>query len=153
MIPRRSQQSRALLVALIVMVSACASLPVKEKAVKSTQTVEIALGAAQDFERATFAAGTLPWLTVERHQAISRSFSNAFATQIKLAVALKAWRSGDPKPKDVDQLAVDVGEALTVIQQATAGGKLTGPASDLVGKINKVMTEVAAVAKILRGTP
>lgn len=135
----------------IMAVAACASLPVKEQAVKTTQTAEIALGAAQDFERATFASGTAPWLTVERHQAISRAFSTAFGTQVKLAIALDAWRAGDPKPADIDQLTKDVNDTLKVIQAAIADNPKAKGASDLLAKVQTIVDEVAKLAASFGG--
>lgn len=152
MLPRtRSLIAQRALLVLLMLSAACASLPIKERLVKSAQATETALGAAQDFERSAFMSGAIPSLTPAKHQAISAAFSNAFGTQIKLATALRAWRSGDPKPASVDQLAADVRETLAVIQQATAGGTTTGPASELIGKVNAILAEVAKVADAFGG--
>lgn len=138
--------------------SACASLPVKQQAVVSLQASETALEAAHDAERllcSPTADQTAPirhcdgaqaiaiGLTDARHQAIARVFAIAFDTQIKAATALKAWRAGDPAPSSVADYQRDLTDVLTLIQQLVP--QAVGVATQAQDAVNKA----AAVAAIL----
>ena len=127
-----------LLVALALSLTACASVPLKQRATLSVQSVEIGLGAIQDAERQLcdpVAAAVRPpvpiprcqgpvaasiGLTTARHQAFARRLVTAFDLQLKTATALLAWRAGDPAPASLDELRTVLNEILNFIRELVA---------------------------------
>lgn len=130
----------ALLLAIMLgaLATACASMPVKTKALVSLQSVETALGTAQDFERANYVAlgENVPASDTLRrycpataladalhpsgqplpanatvHQVVSCLFVQAFASQATSAKALQAWSAGTAPPSALGELR---GEADTI---------------------------------------
>ena len=155
-----------LLMGLALTLSGCASLPAKEKAVESLQATEVALGAAQDAERAlcnptaaasaptapivdcTGGASTAIGLTNARHQQIATALVKAFDAQAKAAVALRAWKAGDPVPTTVTDISTDAAAALAVVRQLLT----TNPqVTDIIAKLQAVMNAVALISGQLGG--
>ncbi len=136
---------------------ACASLPLKENAVKGLQASELALESAQTIERGLcFIAPTTEsgghcsnamaatvGLTDARHQALASAFSAAFGVEIKAATALKAWKAGDPAPSDVATYRADAQGILLLVQTLAPGS------ADLVSKAQLAVNEATAVATAL----
>lgn len=129
----------------LVVATACASLPVKQKAVTSLQVTHVALSNAQDFERQAYAAQTIPGLTQARHQQFAGIFSKAFQDEITAGAALRAWKAGDPAPQSLAQLQADADQALAVV------GQLVPQASDLTSKIQAVADAVLQVVLAIQG--
>lgn len=142
---------------LCVLLSACASLPVKQQAVVSLQASETALVGAHDIERSlcfvspsTESGGhcTNPQaaavkLTDATHQKLAGIFAKAFAGEIQAAIALKGWQAGAPPPTDLAGYQFD-------IQQALATAKLLDPAAAaLIAQIQSAVDSAAAVALAL----
>ena len=144
-------------VLLLLLLAGCASLPLKQQAVVSLQASETALEAAHDLERgfcfvtpATEAGGhcTNPLaatlhLTDATHQRLADLFSRAFALEIKAAIALKAWRAGEPAPTDVAGYQKDISDILAVVKTLAPG------AAPIVAKAQAAVDEAAKVATLL----
>ncbi len=96
---------------------ASAGLSAKQKiTVDVLQPTHDALANAQDFEIATFNAGTLPVLTPELHAKIERALGKAFTDHAIATRAVRAWRAGDPVPNSVMLLKQDVDDVLTLVK-------------------------------------
>ena len=131
-------RARALLLVVACTVS-CASLNLKQQAATDLQAVQTALGVAPDFERANYPAIGLDTpasdrlksfcptslvelpMTATKHQVISCFFALAFDAQVKAAVALLAWKPGDPSPLNIAVLQADVDLIFSVAQDVTPG--------------------------------
>lgn len=129
----------------LVLLSACAHFGIKQKATVTLQGVHAVLSEAQDFERLAYASGSIANLTAERHAQFSLFFAGAFDAEIKAAEALKVWRAGDPPPSNLDELMMNVREALTVAQTLTAGGATDGVLSRLHQAITKTQEVMDAM--------
>lgn len=139
---------------LCLALSACASLPLKQKAVIGLQASETALEGAHDIERSlcfvspsTEQGGhcTNPQAAAVRlsdatHQHLATLFSAAFAAEIKGAVALKGWQAGAPAPTDVLGYQQDIQAAL-----ALAKSELGANAQPFIDKIQQAVDSAAAV--------
>lgn len=111
--------------AILVLTTACGGpVNVKQNAVVSLQSVETALGAAQDFERANHTALGLDGVASDahralcpaaalpvplpagatNHQVISCLLAAAFASQASSATALMNWQTGSPSPSVLTEL-------------------------------------------------
>jgi len=152
--------------ALAFVLSACASLPPKEKATRGLGITETILGQAQDIERQlcnpALAAQTPPPvithcegdlaakvnLTDERHKSFAQALSNAFGLQIKAATALQAWRAGDPPPADLSGLQTNIQEALTVVRQLAPASPRV---QDLIGRLQEIIDTIVTAINDLRG--
>ena len=153
---------RLVLVLALVASAACASISVKQKAVVGLQASETALESAHDIERslcfvnpATESGGhcTNPLaasfkLTDASHQKAASLFSKAFAGQIKIGVALQAWRAGDPAPSGVAEYQRDVTDILAVAQ--TLIGEKAAP---FIAKAQTAVDEAARIAVIVGVKP
>lgn len=154
---------RALSLVGIVLLVACASLPVKQKALVGLQTTETALASAQDFERSlcspTQAATNGPvthcdgpnaatiGLTDAVHRTIAGALAKAFRAQEDAAIALQAWQAGQPTPSSVSELQADIDLALTTAKQL-----LTSPSQQqLITEIQAVADQAATLAKTFTG--
>lgn len=129
-----------------LLLAGCASVPVKQRATLGLQAAHAAVGGAQDVERALYAAPGAG-ITPETHGAFARFFERYFVAEERVAVALLAWRAGDPPP-------ADLAEAVAVLREALAtAGTLTDGAekASLVGKINGGIREVERVLAALGG--
>lgn len=145
---------RLILIIALVVSSACASLPLKQKAVVGLQASETALEGAHDLERSlcfvspsTESGGhcTNPQaatvkLTDATHQKLASVFAQAFAAEIKGATALKAWQAGAPAPADVASYQAD-------IQQILVTAKTLDPAANAL--ITQIQSAVDAGAAVL----
>lgn len=145
---------RRLIVLVALLSFGCASLPAKQKAVVSLQASETALEGAHNLERslcfvtpATEAGGhcTNPQaasvkLTDATHQKLATFFAQAFAVEIKAAVALKAWQAGAPAPSDVTTYRA-------TIQQILDTAKTLDPGA--ASFIQQVQASVDATAAVL----
>lgn len=146
----------------ILLLAACASLPVKQKAVVGLQASEMALESAHDIERslcfvtpATESGGhcTNPLaaefkLTDALHQHMAGLFSHAFTIQIKAAMALQAWRAGEPAPDGVAQYRQDVQDILGLAQSLTGAG-----AQSFITKAQQAVDEAAKIAVLVGAKP
>ncbi len=148
---RRHQQSSSVVVIawlLLVGVSACASLAVRERVVVTSQALQIVLGQAQDAEMRAYTGGALTGvLTPERHKAFHAALIQAFDAQSRLATVLKAWQAGDPVPPDLATLMGHVKNALAVLGDAAAGTPLAG----VIATVHLVLARAAELAVILGG--
>jgi hypothetical protein len=137
---------------------ACASLPLKQKAVISLQASEMALEASHDLERSLCSptadqtqpirhcdgpqAATLG-LTDARHSALAVKFSKAFDLEIQAATALKLWRSGEPAPADFAGYRQVINEILTDVLQ------FLPKSQPIVEKAQAAVDEAGHVAALL----
>jgi len=129
-----------LAVALGWILTGCASLPAKQRAVVSLQSVESALGAAQDFERANYIAlgenvtappalrkycppsalaAPLP-TNATVHQVVSCLFVQAFSSQIASAQALQNWSAGAAPPTFLGELRGEVDAIFGIVKGLSA---------------------------------
>lgn len=147
-------------VVLAALVSACASLPVKQKAVVSLQASEMALEASHDAERALCSPNadkTKPiqhcdgsialkiGLTDAKHKEIAGLYVTAFDAQLKAATALKAWRAGDPYPTTVAEYQHGASDILILVAQVFPKSQAT------VTKAQQAVNEAAKIAALLGG--
>lgn len=158
---------RLIVLGLVSVTLACASVPVKQKAVVTLQANETALGQAQDIERrlcdpakaalappvaitaCTGPTATAIGLTDARHQQFARALSTAFDLQIKAAAALQAWKSGEPPPATLLELKADIDATLLVVRQLTTGANEN--VQILLGKIQAALDSVAATITLIQG--
>lgn len=143
-----------LLIALAL--PACA-LKYKTVAVKSAVAVEKALGSLQDIEFATCDASVVKplapatctpaaaalGLTTARHQAFNAKLAKAFHAQGQLAVALEAYRAGDPAPASFDELATVVGELKALAKELGSNARV----DQILSTIELVLTTMDDIAK------
>jgi len=135
---------RLILVLALVVSTACASLPAKQRAVVSLQASELALEAAHDAERAAFLSH-VPGLTVSVHQRIAGAFVVAFDAQITAATALKAWRAGEPAPVSVAEYRHDLTDIMTLVSQVLPSTHAT------VTHAQQAIEEATKVAALIGG--
>jgi hypothetical protein len=122
-------------------IAGCASLPAKQKATLTLQSVETALGTAQDLERANHTALGLdaPATPAEaklctapasmlvlppnptHHQVLGCLFAVAFDGQNKASIALQAWQAGQTPPTFVAELKDETGTLFTFAQGVVHG--------------------------------
>jgi len=158
---------RLTVLALISVTLACASVPVKQKAVTTLQANETALGQAQDIERrlcdpakaaltppVAITACTGPTaatigLTDARHQQFARALSTAFDLQIKAGAALQSWKAGEPPPATLLELKADIDATLVVVRQLTTGANEN--VQILLGKIQAALDSVASTITLIQG--
>lgn len=155
----RKGASVVMLLLLVGLVSACASLSVKERAVVTLNASEIALEGSHDAERlfcSPAADQTQPithcdselaqgiGLSDERHQALARLYSRAFSAQILAARALQAWRAGDPAPASLAQYQAIV---LDIIAEVT---KLWPSVNAVVAKAREAGDSAAKTMEEIR---
>lgn len=148
---------KRLILVLALTFTACASLPVKQKAVIGLQASETALEGAHNIERSlcfvtpsTESGGhcTNPQaaavkLSDATHQKLATIFAKAFAIEIKAAIALQAWQAGQPVPTDVAGYQAAIQDALVTAKQ------LDPAASALITQIQSAVDSAAAVALAL----
>ncbi len=126
----------------VLSLGACASVGLKQQAVTGLQLAEASSGVAQDAERRLYATGSVKALTPAVHAAISRGFSTVFQDEHDAAVAMKAWRSGDPAPASLGALLRDASDAWTALVPLL--GDLG--AVNVVALVQGWVAKVAAVA-------
>lgn len=151
--------ARLFVVALLAfVVTGCASLSKKQTAVVSLQASETALEASHDAERLLCnptadqkaaithcegSSATAVGLTDARHQAIAKAYSVAFASEIKAASVLKAWKAGDPAPSNLAEYQVDLNAILDLV-----GANIPQTQTTVV-KIKEAITAAASVASLV----
>lgn len=161
---------KRLLVLLIALASlsilqACGQISLHERSVLTIQGTEKLLAEVQDTERqlcnqAAYAAapdvavkecaGPLAeavQLTTARHQAIHAGLSRAFAVQIKAAIAVRAWRPGDPMPSDVPELLKATVEVKAVLDQLAPNSRVT----EILGTIIQVRDDLEELVAAVEG--
>lgn len=143
--------------ALAALVAACASIPLKQRAVSVVQASETTLEAAHDLERSlcfvapatergnhcTNQAAATVHLTDAAHVALASAFEVAFTAQDKAFTALEAWHSGDPAPASVKDYQADLTAILALVKQLAPG------AGSLVGKVQSAVDEGASILSIV----
>jgi hypothetical protein len=146
------------IIASIVSVSfaahSCASLPPKQVAVTDAQQVETLLGTVQDTATAlcvpspaTHCTATTGIFTDASWHMLNVALQSAFAAQIQLATALKAWTPGPtavpPSVATVSQQAQAVITALQALPTGSEETKLLAEAQAVVTEINTVATLIS----------
>ncbi len=141
---------------LIAFTVSCASVPLKQKAVTTHQAMHLALVEVDDLERdlcapeptrtnhCTAASATLIGLTDAKHQRISNQIAAAYKVDIDLSTALITWRSGEPAPKEIDQMLMAAQETLTAIEP------LTGKGAGLVDKARSWINKIGDFAALFQ---
>lgn len=122
---------RFALIALAIAISACASLPIKQRVSQTHQAAHQALVLVDDAERTLCqpapaapntcsnpAAATIG-LTDAKHQALSRQLAEAYAVDAKVGAAVIAWRAGDPVPSDLQTLLTYATQILSTANTLT----------------------------------
>lgn len=161
MTKKRQPTIAVVLLAFLVMASsACASLPLKERATVSLNASEIALEGSHNAERRFCSpnadqtqtithcdglAASAIGLTDAKHQALARIYSRAFAAQIVAAQALLAWRAGDPAPVSLTQYQAVI---LEIIAEVT---KIWPSAHDVVSKAQLAKTDAEQTVRMMGG--
>jgi len=154
-----------MIAALLIAFVSCASLPVKERAVRTLSTAESLLGQVQDTERrlcnapAYAAAPQAPitecvgplaeglLLTTTRHQRIATALSRAFDAQIKASVVLRAWRAGDPVPASLPDMFAAVIDVAGVVKELSPNSDIT----KIIETLIQVRSDLEALDAALKG--
>lgn len=130
-----------ILTAWTLALAGCRSLPIKQKASATHQTVHAALVAVDDLERqlcqpapaqpnrCTSPAAASIGLTDALHQDLSRKLVLAYRADAKLSTTLITWRAGDPAPSDLNAVLQDARDTLAAVKP------LTGSGASLVDKV------------------
>ena len=132
---------------------ACASLPPKQVAVTDISQVETLLGTVQDVATGlcvpsppTHCTATPPIFTDASWHTLNVALTAAFAAQIQLATALKAWTPGPtgvvPSVATISQQAQAV---ITAIQALPVGSQ----EAQLLAEAQTVVTEVNTIATLI----
>ena len=129
-----------------LLVSACAP-SLKERAVRQVQAVETVLETVQDTEISVYESGIAPALTLEKHQAVHRALVKGFDAVERAAIALRAYRAGDPVPNDVTSILEAAQETLTVLETVAP------QAETLVAWVRVWLGHAQALAALLGGQP
>lgn len=137
--------------------SACASVPVKQRAVTSLQASETALASAHDLEmglcyakpadlgsHCTAPAAAAAGLTDQRHVALEHAFELAFDAESKAALVLLTWKAGDPPPATLSEYQSIIQTILTLAQQLLPPG-----ATDFIAKAQLAVTEGGALLNLV----
>ncbi len=148
---------------LALTVSACASVPAKQKAVTSLASVQTSLEVTQDAERrvcnqASFDADALKpitectgplsvalGLTTAKHQAFAAGMAKAYGLQVRAAIALRAWSPGTPAPVELSSLqtaAQSLVDFLRALAQNEDQKKLVAVGQSLLDEIQRVIHAV-----------
>ena len=149
---------------VLILLTSCASIPIKQRATQSLAGTQQLLIAAQDAERqlcnaAAYAkdpaapittcegpSAAAVQLTTERHRAIARALAQAFDAHVMASVALQAWRAGDPVPTGLSEITAAVREALAVVRQLLPGSsETTLIANRLIEATLQAETAIAAL--------
>lgn len=140
---------------LVVVTVACASVPLKERVSNGHQLARAALVALDEAERALCTPipatpnkcanplAAQAGLTDARHQAFSARLVDAFTADSKVAIAIIAWKAGDPAPTDLTTLEADAQAALVAAEEI-------GVASGLVSKAQRFLDDVRTLAGSFR---
>ena len=123
----------------------CAHPGLKDQAIGKLQATVALTGTAQDYEIAAYHAKTFPALTDQAHVSIQQAFVKIFDVQGKAAVAVDAWRAGDPAPTDLQTYVTDIRDALAVAKQ------LVPQAAPLLDKIQAALDSAAQLYATLKG--
>lgn len=149
------QRTFALIVTL-ALTCACASISVKQSVSAAHQTVRGTLVALDDFERAICAPDPAatnrctaqPVIVTDAvHQRVSRAFSQAYATDIRLGQAIIAWAPGQPVPTDLAALQTTVNE----IRQAVTTLAPSPKVSEFFAKVDAVILRIQDLARQFAG--
>jgi hypothetical protein len=152
-------------IAFVVILTACAHLPWKERAVRTLQATHIAISNAQDFENNAYNARLIPSLSAPasasfrakcpadhqlaanptNHNVINCLFSVAFGDEVKAGNALRAWRAGDPPPASLAELNRDADDILGLVKSVAP------QSTDFVSKAQAILDEVLKVVAIVKG--
>jgi hypothetical protein len=161
-VPLAAVAKLALVLVLLGGLTACASVPVKQKATQTLTTAETLLGQAQDTERALCSltqnpaepithcdnpVANLVGLTDATHQQIARAFFVAFNDQSKAATALLAWQAGQPVPTSLTQLVADVTATLSVVKSLSSNG----PVNQTISTLQAVLSNLGTIIAQLEG--
>ena len=138
---------RLVVLILALVVTGCASTPLKQRVSASHQAVRMAITSVDDLERklcepaptavnrCTAPGAAAVGLTDAKHQEISRALAKALDTDVKVSAAIIAWRSGEPMPKDLPSLLADANDTLIAIQPLGLSSQLYQRASDLLKRV------------------
>jgi hypothetical protein len=132
-------------------VQSCASLPPKQVAVTDIQQVETLLGTVQDTSTAlcvpnppTHCTATPAIFTDATWHALNVGIQAAFAAQIQLATALKAWTPGPtgvvPSVASVSQQAQAIIAAIQALPVGAQEAQILAQAQAVVTEINTIST-------------
>jgi hypothetical protein len=149
----------ALVLCTALLFVSCASVGRKERAVHSYQTIHAAIASVQDIERAacipatdatkcTSALAPKFGLTDAKHVEINKALSDAFALEIKVGDALKAWKAGDPPPTDLAALSAVASQILKI---AEGFAPADSDARRILENATRLVASVQAIADALGG--
>lgn len=130
--------------ALLILAVGC-SVPLKERAVRHVQALDLVLSHAQDAELSLYESGTVAALTPDRHKAFHAALYTAMDATERLAIALLAWRAGDPAPDDVASVLAAAKEALAALEAAVP------EASAVLGHVRAWLETAIALQAIFSG--
>lgn len=133
-----------------ILLTACASVPIKQRVSQAHQVAHQALVTLDDAERrlcqpvpaATNTCGNPVaaslGLTNAKHQDFSRRLAAAFAADAKAGVAIVAWRAGDPVPTDLSTLFRDV-QDLAVVANTITDNPIVDKAQAAIARVKAVI--------------
>jgi hypothetical protein len=137
----------ALVTALALVVSLGCSVSLKERAVRQVQAVDAVLSQTQDTEISLFESGTVSGLTADRHKRFHAALAKAFDGVERTAIALRAWRAGDPVPNDTASILEAANEALAVL------GEIAPEAGGLLSVAQRWLETALELQRIFEGGP
>lgn len=138
---------RVLIVAALLGVFACASMPAKQFAVAGEQAFHQALTAFDDAEKSACQPAPAQLNHCQSsavpdalHQQISAKLSLLYDKNIRLSQGLVLWAHGGPVPPELASLLADVQAVRDLV--ASAGGALLEKAKALVQEAENLVAKV-----------
>lgn len=145
MLQTRHRRAAVSLALSLTLVASCASLQPKERAALTLNAVQTTASQVQDLEISLFNAQT-QGLTAERHVAFHRGLVRLFDAVERTAIALRAWRAGDPAPASLAEALVAAQETLAVLAQV--GGP---PLERALAYAKSLVDSLIAIDQLLGG--
>lgn len=144
---------KRLALVLALAFSACASLPPKQVAVTDVQQVEKLLGTVQDTATSlcvpnppTHCTASVVIFTDAQWKTLNTALVSAFAAQVQLATALKAWTPGPTTtPPSAAAISAQAQAVIAAIQALPVGSQ----EAQILAEAQAVVTEINTVASLI----
>jgi hypothetical protein len=105
-----------------VLVAGCASVGLRDRIVKATQSAAVSVGEFQDHEMAVYTAKALPDYTEAERQAVHAGLVRYFDAEYEFQRALLRWAPGTAVPPDLQTALREMRQALTTIRPHVPDG-------------------------------
>lgn len=158
---------KLLVIVAVLIVTACATMSTRDRAVRGIQFTDQRLSAFQDAERRICneaeyvkiggslttpiltCAGPLAeaaGLSTEVHRKIAMALAEAFALQKKAAALLLAWEENQPAPPELNTLLAQAQATLQIVSTLAP----TERQKELLSLGNAVVTEIQKILDLIR---